>query len=211
MNTYGFEGPPVPLVLVRPMSGDRPPHYLPAVGRHTDILEGERKDPASERETKGTAQGGTSIRRPSVSETPDFKKAKLGEVDVSMSNAGDSGTGDISPGQSIEATATQHDISQGDLDVEIPEVEQANSPSFASQAADIPHFAGLLTKGPEHVDLTEEDARLEAAENQDELQTARTRQDVVGVVLPVSWTKAMGRLIRCILILLCKLICPLGA
>ena len=81
-----------------------------------------------------------------------------------MSNAGDSGTGDISPGQSIEATATQHDISQGDLDVEIPEVEQANSPSFASQAADIPHFAGLLTKGPEHVDLTEEDARLEAAE-----------------------------------------------
>ena len=160
------------------MSGDRPPHYFPAVGRHTDVLEGGRENPVGERDSKGPAQGTNSIRRPSVSETPEFKKAKLGEADTSMYNADVSGAGDISPGQSIEATATQHDISQGDLDVEIPELEQANSPSFASQAADVPHFPGLSTKGPEHVDLTEEDARLEAAANQDELQTARTGQDV---------------------------------
>ena len=61
--------------------------------------------------------------------------------------------GHVSPGQSIPAT---EDESQ---DVDIPRLAQADSPSFASQATDIPAFKFGASKGtgPQLVDLTEQD------------------------------------------------------
>ena len=108
---------------------DKPPHFLPAVGRHTEVLEGENKD------------GRVTVRRPSITETPDVKNPKLEpseSSDVVMKQ--DSHPNNISPGCSIPATEDEES-----LDVEIPRLQQADSPSFATQAAEIPGFKNLGT------------------------------------------------------------------
>ena len=143
---------------------DKPPHFLPAVGRHTEVLEGENKD------------GRVTVRRPSITETPDVKKPKLEpseSSDVVMKQ--DSHPNNVSPGCSIPATEDEES-----LDVEIPRLQQADSPSFATQAAEIPGFKNLGTC-PQLVDLTEQDKHLDA--DNDELQGAVTRTPDVGAGL----------------------------
>ena len=129
-------------------NAEKPPHYLPAVGRHTDVLEQDQRNPLLTAVNKPESSRLTA-RRPSTVEVPDLKKPKLEETpfpDVEM-------LGHVSPGQSIPAT---EDESQ---DVDIPRLAQADSPSFASQATDIPAFKFGASKGtgPQLVDLTEQD------------------------------------------------------
>ena len=87
---------------------------------------------------------------------------------------------DISPGDEI--LGTQPEGSQTSSDAEIPLLEQANSPSFATQAAEIPGFPGLSKTIPEQIDLTEQDAKLEkglnSEQDQDELTDAVSTADV---------------------------------
>ena len=63
----------------------------------------------------------------------------------------------VSPGQSIFATEEESQ----DVDIRLA---QADSPSFASQATDIPVFKFGAPKGtgPQLVDLTEQDKHLES-------------------------------------------------
>ena len=92
----------------------------------------------------------------------------------------------VSPGDPI-ASATQPDPEQNlDLDVDIPRLEQADSPSFASQAVDIPNnnpFQEL--KGPQWVfDLTKQDHLLgETGADEDELsRTSQPPQPAAGLL-----------------------------
>ena len=87
---------------------------------------------------------------------------------------------DVSPGDEI--LGTQPEGSQTSSDAEIPFLEQAISPSFATQAAEIPGFPGLSKTIPEQIDLTEQDAKLEkglnSEQDQDELTDAVSTADV---------------------------------
>ena len=167
-------------LLAHMSQAEKPSHFLPAVGRHTDVLEKERetdreKSGPSSRVKENPAKDGFSkvaLRRPSVAETPELKKAKLETADAEMKQAG------ISPGDEI--LGTQPEGSQTSSDAEIPLLEQANSPSFATQAAEIPGFPGLSKTIPEQIDLTEQDAKLEAGlkSEQDELADAVSTADV---------------------------------
>ena len=132
-------------------SNDKPPHFLPAVGRHTEILEHE-----------GPKESRVTVRRPSVAEAPEVKKPKLEPSESSDVVMKPDAPPDVSPGCSIPATEEEES-----LDVEIPRLQQADSPSFATQAAEIPGFQNLGTV-PQLVDLTEQDKHLEA--DNDELQ-----------------------------------------
>ena len=150
---------------------DKPAHFLPAVGRHTDVLERE-SDKGKEKESTNKV----SVRRPSVAEVPEMKKPKLEDIpsegrDAHMSDFPEATFGGgVSPGRAI--SGTQEDSLEVS-DVEIPALGQASSPSFASQAVDIPNFPGLCTAegGPQLIDLTEQDAKLDAQET-DELAKA---------------------------------------
>ena len=156
---------------------DKPAHYLPAVGRHTDVLEkdGEREkgrgtEPSGFKESSNKV----SVRRPSIAEVPEMKKPKLegsssGETDADMAGL-PANFGDVSPGRAI--SGTQEDSFEGS-DVDIPALGQASSPSFATPAAEIPHFTSLVSpkEGPQLVDLTAQDAQLDAQET-DELAKA---------------------------------------
>ena len=151
---------------------EKPSHFLPAVGRHTDVLEKEgdreRKGPNSQKKEVPAKEGSSKM----TLRTPELKKAKLETVDAEMKQAG------ISPGDEI--LGTQPEGSQTSSDAEIPLLEQANSPSFATQATEIPGFPGLSKTIPEQIDLTEQDAKLEAGLNseQDELTSAVSTADV---------------------------------
>ena len=116
---------------------------VPAPGRHTDVL--EHINPYSEASRKPVEEaaiflpeGPTHTRRPSLEAAP-IKKPKLEPPDVVMhrdaQQTGEPHPLHISPGEPIPST-TQEDDSE--RDVEIPELEQANSPSFASQAQEVP-------------------------------------------------------------------------
>ena len=70
---------------------EKPSHFLPAVGRHIDVLEkdgGEtdrEKRVASSRAKENPAKdvfGKVALRRPSVVETPELKKAKIEAADA---------------------------------------------------------------------------------------------------------------------------------
>ena len=167
-----------------------PPHRLPPVGaRHTEVL--EHVNPYSEaaaRSVGGPAAGLTAalnlstgapaIRRPSLDDTP-IKKAKLEPLDVEMLKEAnlpeDTPPGDhplmISPGEPIPSTAED---SEHDKDVDIPVLEQANSPSFASQAREVPNSHPFPTLSePQHIDLTKQDDLLgETGPDDDELSQA---------------------------------------
>ena len=155
------------------MPSDIPSCQLPPVGRHTEVLEQSEK----ERDKTETEQGPNpyqmaatrkgqderasrvAVRRPSVVETPELKKAKL----EAMSQADERMPlveGDISPGQPI--FGTQED-SLGSDDVDIPEVGRSQV------SAEIPVS---FPQHVEHVDLTEEDKKLE-----DELSSATANPD----------------------------------
>ena len=105
-----------------------------------------------------------------------MKKPKLEDIpsegrDAHMSDFTEATLGGgVSPGRAI--SGTQEDSLEVS-DVEIPALGQASSPSFASQAVDIPNFPGLCTAegGPQLIDLTEQDAKLDAQET-DELAKA---------------------------------------
>ena len=138
-------------------NAEKPPHYLPAVGRHTEVLEQEQQNPPLTAASRKPEPSRLTTRRPSVVEVPDLKKPKLEEVpfpDVDMPEH-------VSPGQSIPATEEESQ------DVDIPRLAQADSPSFASQATDIPVFKFGAPKGtgPQLVDLTEQDKHLESTQN----------------------------------------------
>ena len=84
---------------------DKPAHFLPAVGRHTDVLERE-SDKGKEKESVNKV----SVRRPSVVEVPEMKKPKLedvasGEHDAHMSELPEATFGGgVSPGRAISGT-----------------------------------------------------------------------------------------------------------
>ena len=148
----------------------KPVHFLPPAGRHTDVLEREMNP----YEREAMREGGTfektdksSGRRPSGSDAPELKKPKL-EVDCEMH-----AVQDVSPGEAIFGS-TQADSQD---DVEIPDLEQANSPSFASQAKDIPCRAFFPIPGEvkavPHIDLTEQDRHIPLqGDDDDELRNA---------------------------------------
>ena len=162
------------------------PHRLPPVGgRHTEVL--EHVNPYSEAAARSAApsagpaaathlsSGVPAIRRPSLDDTP-IKKPKLEPLDVEMLNFPEdtppgSHPPNISPGEPIPSTAED---SEHDKDVDIPVLEQAGSPSFASQAREIPNghpFHSL--REPQHIDLTKQDDLLgETGPDDDELSQA---------------------------------------
>ena len=166
-----------------PSKAEPPQHRLPPVGgRHTEVL--EHINPYSEAAAKSSGNTVTgapaAVRRPSLDATP-IKKPKLepSDVDVEMlretrrpSEVASDNKVMISPGEPIPST-TQED-SEHDKDVEIPELDQANSPSFASQAQDVPdHNPFHNLREPQHIDLTKHDHLLgETGADDDELSQA---------------------------------------
>ena len=136
---------------------------LPPVGRHTEALEhplstqtlGHNPNPLTHHETPATPAGldrdAKLSKRPGAVPVPDFKKPKLTndqEMEVK-----------IEPGESIQSQET---------DVEIPALPQADSPSFASQAREIPAHK-VLTIDMTQCDNDDDDA----ADAPDELSAAR--------------------------------------
>ena len=93
-----------------------------------------------------------SLRRPSVIETPELKKAKIEPGSESGKEGDVTMVGAVSPGQPI--FGTQED--SPDTDVEIPEADLT-----LSQAKEVPSHVGFPVglKGgePEQIDLTEQD------------------------------------------------------
>ena len=108
-----------------PQTTEKPAFMLPAVGRHTQALENKVE---------------TRVRKPSIQEVPDLKKAKTEAPDIDMPAALH-----VEPGDSIE--------SQGSA-------EEANIPTS-------PHFASNLTAAP-HFDLTVNDDGDKTQEDEDE-------------------------------------------
>ena len=186
----------------REKTAEIPSHRLPPVGRvmdgpvphpgrHTEVLEhtnpySEASKLATDGHARVAAEGfpppgaSVSVRRPSIETTP-VKKAKLEPLDVDMNtdtgapaeNSAAPASPHISPGEPIPTT-TQED-SEHDRDVDIPELEQAASPSFASQAQNIPHQPHFQELREPHlvVDLTKQDHLLqEAGADDDELSLA---------------------------------------
>ena len=134
----------------------------------------ERRGEEQSRPVLKESSNKVSVRRPSIAEVPEMKKPKLegsssGETDADMAGL-PANFGDVSPGRAI--SGTQEDSFEGS-DVDIPALGQASSPSFATPAAEIPHFTSLVSpkEGPQLVDLTAQDAQLDAQET-DELAKA---------------------------------------
>ena len=124
------------------MPADKPSHFLPAVGRHTEILEHGAEGSATPYQTgHEQGEGGkVALRRPSSSDAPDHKKLKVetsGDRDASMTDVADRTLG-VSPGLSIPSTQEEND--EASQDVDIPALDQAASPSFATPAASVPGF-----------------------------------------------------------------------
>ena len=187
----------------RDKASDIPSHRLPPVGRatdgvapspgrHTEVLEHVNpyseasQVPANSKPGVGVAAEGflpgasVSVRRPSIETTP-VKKAKLEPLDVDMNTSEEISaeataapcSPHISPGEPIPST-TQED-SEHDRDVDIPELEQAASPSFASQAREIPSRPLFQELREPHlvVDLTKQDQLLpNTGADDDELSLA---------------------------------------
>ena len=81
----------------------------------------------------------------------------------------------VSPGLSIPSTQEEND--EASQDVDIPALDQAASPSFATPAASVPGFQdiGLASTHPVEIDLTKQDQLLEQGKfslDLDELQGA---------------------------------------
>ena len=108
-----------------PQANEKPPFMLPTVGRHIQALE-----------TKVEPR----VRKPSIQEVPDLKKAKTEAPDIDMP-----AIVHVEPGDSIE--------SQGST-------EEANIPTS-------PHFASNLTAAP-HFDLTLNDDGDKTQQDEDE-------------------------------------------
>ena len=140
---------------------------LPPVGRHTESLERplnpyqaqaqgrEYKPPDNVVPAQEAKNKQTKIpKRSGEVPTPDQKKPKL------------TNDQDMEPGFGVEAG---HAISSQETeDVDIPALDQANSPSFASQARDIP------THQVPHIDMTLQD---DNDDDPDELHDAKCSQD----------------------------------
>ena len=161
------------------MPADKPSHFLPSVGRHTEILEHGAEGSATPYQTgHEQGEGGkVALRRPSSSDAPDLKKLKVetsGDRDASMTDVADRTLG-VSPGLSIPSTQEEND--EASQDVDIPALDQAASPSFATPAASVPGFQGigLASTHPVEIDLTKQDQLLEDGKfslDLDELQGA---------------------------------------
>ena len=150
-----------------------------AVGRHTEVLEHTNPYSEAARASEGLGNFGSpglgqlSVRRPSIEETPDLKKPKLEPSDVDMHSAGphDVTPQHITPGEPIPSTAED----SPDLDVDIPKLDQADSPSFASQAINIPNHSVYNDKRQPQlvIDLSKQDHLFpEAGVDDDELSHA---------------------------------------
>ena len=112
----------------------KPPHYLPALGHHAQVLEHINPYAAAAIASKeGALPPDKPSRRPSHSEAPELKKPKL-EPDEDMPE------NPVTPGHAISGSTQVDSV---DADVDIPALEQAASPSFASQAKDVPEVAGF--------------------------------------------------------------------
>ena len=132
-----------------------PPHYFPVVGRHTEAVPRERESESRP----------VSVRRRSVVEAPELKKAKIESSSVAPGLEHEA-PGGITPGEPI--FGTQED--SPDDDVEIPAADV-----MASQAKEIlvgsGFPVGFKSLGPQQIDLTEQDKAF------DELSGATPNQD----------------------------------
>ena len=142
---------------------------LPPVGRHTEALE-QPLNPYQSSQTSRTVKEGQDpklSKRLGARPLSEVKKPKLSN-DQEMK---------IEPGEQITSQET---------DVDIPELEQANSPSFASQARDVPTGHVL------HIDMTQcddEDDAANASDAPDELSEAHTEpnRQAAGIGDPVQF------------------------
>ena len=88
------------------MPADKPSHFLPSVGRHTEVLEHNAEGSVNPYQTgHEQGEGGkVALRRPSSSDAPDLKKLKVeasGDRDAPMPDVPERNLGMVSPGLSI--------------------------------------------------------------------------------------------------------------
>ena len=153
---------------------------VPPVGHHTEVLEHTNPYSEAAKASEGSGHfggGHVNLRRPSTDEAPDMKKPKLEPSDVDMHNP-------VSPGEPI-LSATAEDSQ--DHDVDIPKLDQADSPSFASQAVNIPPTNAFKElRLPQHIDLTEQDEMVkETGFDDDELSQASQQPHPAAGILRV--------------------------